>query len=122
MGGSKGTGELLVVCFLHVGDMSLSPGGGLRASPRFGADPSAAAAPCHTVLMSVPVSVCHSGMRPLRLPGPGDGSLRLQLSMDPGKSGDFRLSIQSSCEAGRTVVSPIMGAGGGEGGVKVCES
>ncbi|KAM9827630.1 ranBP-type and C3HC4-type zinc finger-containing protein 1 [Neosynchiropus ocellatus] len=46
-----------------------------------------------TVLMSVRVSVCHSGIRPLCLPGAGGESLRLQLSMDQGKSGDFRLSL-----------------------------
>uniref|UniRef100_A0A3B5L911 RanBP-type and C3HC4-type zinc finger-containing protein 1 n=1 Tax=Xiphophorus couchianus TaxID=32473 RepID=A0A3B5L911_9TELE len=51
---------------------------------------------CQTVLMSVRVSVCHSGVRPLCLPGAGDESLRLQLSMDPGKSGEFRLAIQST--------------------------
>ncbi|XP_047424449.1 ranBP-type and C3HC4-type zinc finger-containing protein 1 isoform X2 [Mugil cephalus] len=51
---------------------------------------------CQTVLMSVRVSVCHSGIRPLCLPGAGDESLRLQLSMDPGKSGEFRLCLQSS--------------------------
>ncbi|XP_029979191.1 ranBP-type and C3HC4-type zinc finger-containing protein 1 isoform X1 [Sphaeramia orbicularis] len=51
---------------------------------------------CQTVLMSVRVSVCHSGIRPLCLPGAGDESLRLQLSMDPGKFGEFRLSLQDS--------------------------
>lgn len=100
--------------------MSLSSGGWSRTSPDFSADQSAAtpshyeasSAPkhgCQTVLMSVPVSVCHSGIRPLCLPGAGDDSLRLQLSMDPGKSGDFRLSIQHSSGTGRTVVSPRMG-------------
>lgn len=59
---------------------------------------------CQTVLMSVRVSVCHSGIRPLCLPGAGDESLRLQLSMDPGKSGEFRLSLQdSSGTTGRSV-------------------
>ncbi|KAM3843136.1 ranBP-type and C3HC4-type zinc finger-containing protein 1-like [Diretmus argenteus] len=58
---------------------------------------------CHTVLMSVRVSVCHSGIRPLCLPGAGDESLRLQLSMDPGKSGEFRLSLQDSNGTGRSV-------------------
>ncbi|CAN9506174.1 unnamed protein product [Ophioblennius macclurei] len=57
----------------------------------------------HTVLMSVRVSVCHSGIRPLCLPGAGDESLRLQLGMDPGKSGEFRLALQD-------------GGGGGGGG------
>lgn len=60
---------------------------------------------CLTVLMSVRVSVCHSGIRPLCLPGAGDESLRLQLSMDPGKSGEFRLSLQDSSGTGRSVVS-----------------
>lgn len=108
---------MLVVCFLHVSvdEMSLSSGGWTRTSPDFSADQSAATPPhyeaslpkhgCQTVLMSVPVSVCHSGIRPLCLPGAGDDSLRLQLSMDPGKSGDFRLSIQHSSGTGRTVVS-----------------
>lgn len=57
-----------------------------------------------TVLMSVRVSVCHSGIRPLCLPGAGDESLRLQLSMDPGKFGEFRLSLQESSGTGRSVV------------------
>ncbi|XP_068615178.1 ranBP-type and C3HC4-type zinc finger-containing protein 1-like [Brachionichthys hirsutus] len=59
---------------------------------------------CHTVLMSVRVSVCHSGIRPLCLPGAGGGgdSLRLQLRMDPGKSGEFRLSLQDSGGTGRS--------------------
>ncbi|XP_033841395.1 ranBP-type and C3HC4-type zinc finger-containing protein 1 isoform X2 [Periophthalmus magnuspinnatus] len=57
-----------------------------------------------TVLMSVRVSVCHSGIRPLCLPGAGDESLRLQLSMDPGKFGEFRLSLQeSSSDTGRSM-------------------
>lgn len=99
--------------------MSLSSGGWSRTSPDFSADQSAAPSHyeaslpkrgCQTVLMSVPVSVCHSGIRPLCLPGGGDESLRLQLSMDPGKSGDFRLSIQHSSGTGRTVVSPQMAA------------
>lgn len=98
--------------------MSLSSGGWTRTSPDLSADQSAAGPSryeaslpkhgCQTVLMSVPVSVCHSGIRPLCLPGAGDDSLRLQLSMDPGKSGDFRLSIQHSSGTGRTVVSPQM--------------
>uniref|UniRef100_H2SXC3 RanBP-type and C3HC4-type zinc finger-containing protein 1 n=1 Tax=Takifugu rubripes TaxID=31033 RepID=H2SXC3_TAKRU len=92
--------------------MSLSSGGWTRTSPDFSADQAAAPSHheasvskhgCQTVLMSVPVSVCHSGIRPLCLPGAGDESLRLQLSMDPGKSGDFRLSIQHSSGTGRTV-------------------
>uniref|UniRef100_A0A3Q3VTK0 RanBP-type and C3HC4-type zinc finger-containing protein 1 n=1 Tax=Mola mola TaxID=94237 RepID=A0A3Q3VTK0_MOLML len=59
---------------------------------------------CQTVLMSVQVSVCHSGIRPLCLPGAGDDSLRLQLSMDPGKSGEFRLALQDSSWTGRTAI------------------
>lgn len=55
--------------------------------------------------MSVKVSVCHSGIRPLCLPGAGDESLRLQLSMDPGKAGVFRLALRdiSGAAAGRSV-------------------
>ncbi|KAF7661747.1 hypothetical protein LDENG_00253550 [Lucifuga dentata] len=92
--------------------MSLSSGGWAHASG-YTPDPSAAnpghygasqsQLGCHTVLMSVRVSVCHSGIRPLCLPGAGDESLRLQLSMDPGKSGEFRLSLQDSSAAGRSV-------------------
>ncbi|XP_049912679.1 ranBP-type and C3HC4-type zinc finger-containing protein 1 [Epinephelus moara] len=92
--------------------MSLSSGGWTH-SPGYTADQSAALPAhygasqaqlgCHTVLMSVRVSVCHSGIRPLCLPGAGDESLRLQLSMDPGKSGEFRLSLQDSSGAGRSV-------------------
>ncbi|MGH0132846.1 UNVERIFIED_CONTAM: hypothetical protein FKN15_050894 [Acipenser sinensis] len=60
---------------------------------------------CSTVLMSVRVSVCHSGIRPLCLPGAGDESLRLQLSMDPGKAGEFRLALRdtSGASTGRSV-------------------
>ncbi|XP_029385388.1 ranBP-type and C3HC4-type zinc finger-containing protein 1 isoform X2 [Echeneis naucrates] len=92
--------------------MSLSSGG-WTYSPGHTPDQSAAlsghygastAQPdCRTVLISVPVSVCHSGIRPLCLPGAGDESLRLQLSMDPGKSGEFRLSLQDSSGTGRSV-------------------
>lgn len=73
-------------------------------------DPAAAAVPGQygasegqTVLMSVRVSVCHSGIRPLCLPGAGDESLRLQLSMDPGKFGEFRLSLQESSGTGHSL-------------------
>ncbi|XP_069561655.1 ranBP-type and C3HC4-type zinc finger-containing protein 1 [Brachyistius frenatus] len=99
--------------------MSLSSGGSWTQTPGHSSDQSAAAAAallpshygasesllsCQTVLMSVRVSVCHSGIRPLCLPGAGDESLRLQLSMDQGKSGEFRLSLQdSSSGAGRSV-------------------
>uniref|UniRef100_A0A667X727 RanBP-type and C3HC4-type zinc finger-containing protein 1 n=1 Tax=Myripristis murdjan TaxID=586833 RepID=A0A667X727_9TELE len=90
--------------------MSLSSGGWTQAPgtpdpsaalPGYGVSPSQLG--CHTVLMSVRVSVCHSGIRPLCLPGAGDESLRLQLSMDPGKSGEFRLSLQDSNGTGRSV-------------------
>ncbi|XP_017283862.1 ranBP-type and C3HC4-type zinc finger-containing protein 1 [Kryptolebias marmoratus] len=96
--------------------MSLSSGGWAQ-TPGLTPDQSAAVQPtnyngdneasstqlgCQTVLMSVRVSVCHSGIRPLRLPGAGDESLRLQLSMDPGKSGEFRLSLQDTSGAGRS--------------------
>uniref|UniRef100_A0A147B3A1 RanBP-type and C3HC4-type zinc finger-containing protein 1 n=1 Tax=Fundulus heteroclitus TaxID=8078 RepID=A0A147B3A1_FUNHE len=94
--------------------MSLSSGGWTR-SPGLTPDHSAAlpgsyeasqARPgCHTVLMSVRVSVCHSGVRPLCLPGAGDESLRLQLSMDPGKSGEFRLALQNTSRTGQSSVN-----------------
>ncbi|KAM4606363.1 ranBP-type and C3HC4-type zinc finger-containing protein 1 [Polymixia lowei] len=106
--------------------MSLSSGGWTRTQTP---DPSSSSLPgyggasqsplgCNTVLMSVRVSVCHSGIRPLCLPGAGDESLRpqpgtdpgkpgeslrLQLSMDPGKSGEFRLSLRDSGGTGRSV-------------------
>uniref|UniRef100_A0A3Q0QXN3 Heme-oxidized IRP2 ubiquitin transferase 1 homolog n=1 Tax=Amphilophus citrinellus TaxID=61819 RepID=A0A3Q0QXN3_AMPCI len=93
--------------------MSLSSGGWAHPPPdhtpdQYAALPSHYAASqaqlgCHTVLMSVRVSVCHSGIRPLCLPGAGDESLRLQLSMDPGKSGEFRLSVLESSGTGRSV-------------------
>ncbi|XP_028660111.1 ranBP-type and C3HC4-type zinc finger-containing protein 1 [Erpetoichthys calabaricus] len=62
---------------------------------------------CSTVVMSVRVSVCHSGIRPLCLPGAGTGddSLRLQLSMDLGKAGEFHLALRdtSGASTGRSV-------------------
>uniref|UniRef100_A0A9J8BXR2 Heme-oxidized IRP2 ubiquitin ligase 1 homolog n=1 Tax=Cyprinus carpio carpio TaxID=630221 RepID=A0A9J8BXR2_CYPCA len=90
--------------------MSLSSGGWTHTPPpaqssssRVGHEASKSA--CSTVLMSVKVSVCHSGIRPLCLPGAGDESLRLQLSMDPGKAGEFRLALRdiSGTAAGRSV-------------------
>ncbi|XP_012731186.2 ranBP-type and C3HC4-type zinc finger-containing protein 1 isoform X1 [Fundulus heteroclitus] len=51
---------------------------------------------CSTVLMSVRVSVSHSGIRPLCLPGAGSDSLRLQLSMDPNLAGEFRLALRDT--------------------------
>lgn len=62
-------------------------------------------ASCNTVLMSVRVSVCHSGIRPLCLPGAGNEALRLQLSMDPGRAGEFRLALRDT-SGNRSVVSP----------------
>lgn len=62
---------------------------------------------CNTVLMSVRVSVCHSGLRPLCLPGAGDDTLRLQLSMDPNRAGEFRLALRDVCSSGRSVVSAV---------------
>ncbi|XP_015238675.1 ranBP-type and C3HC4-type zinc finger-containing protein 1-like [Cyprinodon tularosa] len=56
----------------------------------------APAACCSTVLMSVRVSVSHSGIRPLCLPGAGSDSLRLQLSMDPNIAGEFRLALRDT--------------------------
>lgn len=53
--------------------------------------------------MSVRVSVCHSGIRPLCLPGAGDEALRLQLSMDPSKAGEFRLALRDISGSGRSV-------------------
>ncbi|XP_042562663.1 ranBP-type and C3HC4-type zinc finger-containing protein 1 [Clupea harengus] len=88
--------------------MSLSSGGWTHTQtptastslPGYGASQSG----CNTVLMSVRVSVCHSGIRPLCLPGAGDESLRLQLSMDPGKAGEFRLTLRdASGTTGRSV-------------------
>ncbi|XP_061568966.1 ranBP-type and C3HC4-type zinc finger-containing protein 1 [Cololabis saira] len=89
--------------------MSLSSGGWSRSPDPStvlpsGPDPQGG----RTVLMSVRVSLCHSGIRPLVLPGAGagDGALRLQLSMDPARSGEFRLGLQQSgtgTGTGRTV-------------------
>ncbi|CAL8366510.1 unnamed protein product [Boreogadus saida] len=80
--------------------MALSSGG-WAASPvpgssqaLHGGGPSLAS--CNTVLMSVRVSVCHSGIRPLCLPGAGNEALRLQLSMDPSRAGEFRLALRDT--------------------------
>lgn len=54
--------------------------------------------------MSVRVSVCHSGIRPLCLPGAGSEALRLQLSMDPSRAGEFRLALRDT-SGNRSVVS-----------------
>ncbi|XP_051909691.1 ranBP-type and C3HC4-type zinc finger-containing protein 1 isoform X2 [Hippocampus zosterae] len=56
---------------------------------------------CQIVLMSVRVSLCHSAIRPLRLPRSGEESLLLQLSMDLNKSGEFHLSLQECSGDGR---------------------
>ncbi|MCI4377086.1 hypothetical protein PGIGA_G00199590 [Pangasianodon gigas] len=61
---------------------------------------------CGTVLMSVRVSVSRANLRalrPLRSPGAveDDAALRLQLSMDPNRPGDFRLTLRDSGSNGR---------------------
>ncbi|XP_061694720.1 ranBP-type and C3HC4-type zinc finger-containing protein 1-like isoform X2 [Syngnathoides biaculeatus] len=86
------------------GDMALSSGGwaqqvSLRSSSQPGscdAVPAPSSACCSTVLMSVRVSVSHSGIRPLRLPGADSDALRLQLSMDPSRAGEFRLALRDT--------------------------
>ncbi|XP_015209658.1 ranBP-type and C3HC4-type zinc finger-containing protein 1 [Lepisosteus oculatus] len=90
--------------------MALSSGGWAHTPPPRTPSPPlpgpvGAQGGCNTVLMSVRVSVCHSGIRPLCLPGAGDESLRLQLSMDPGRAGEFRLALRdaSASAAGRSV-------------------
>ncbi|XP_057713987.1 ranBP-type and C3HC4-type zinc finger-containing protein 1-like isoform X2 [Corythoichthys intestinalis] len=84
--------------------MALSSGGwapqvSLLASSQLGACDAGLAsssACCSTVLMSVRVSVSHSGIRPLCLPGADSESLRLQLSMDPSRAGEFRLALRDT--------------------------
>ncbi|KAM8838756.1 ranBP-type and C3HC4-type zinc finger-containing protein 1 [Synchiropus picturatus] len=82
--------------------MALSSGAWAPPVPLSAAAPLAAcgrpgaAACCSTVLMSVRVSVCHSGIRPLCLPGAGSEALRLQLSMDPSRAGEFRLALRDT--------------------------
>ncbi|CAL8311543.1 unnamed protein product [Merluccius merluccius] len=99
--------------------MSSSSGGWTEASSPADPDYEAASAgrpgPGPTVLTSVRVSVCHSGIRPLRLPvaaadddandaaAASSSSLHLQLSMDPGKSGEFRLSLRDGSGNARSV-------------------
>ncbi|KAF7706689.1 hypothetical protein HF521_019943 [Silurus meridionalis] len=61
---------------------------------------------CGTVLMSVRVSVSWAtlrALRPLRSSGTveDDSALRLQLSMDPNRPGDFRLTLRDSGSNGR---------------------
>ncbi|XP_037313446.2 ranBP-type and C3HC4-type zinc finger-containing protein 1-like isoform X2 [Pungitius pungitius] len=82
--------------------MALSSGGWAPPTPVPSASSQQAAcggAPtpcCGTVLMSVRVSVCHSGIRPLCLPGAGGEALRLQLGMDPSRAGEFRLALRDT--------------------------
>ncbi|XP_047187858.1 ranBP-type and C3HC4-type zinc finger-containing protein 1-like isoform X2 [Scophthalmus maximus] len=83
--------------------MALSSGGWAPPAPAPGSSsqPAACGGPapaacCTTVLMSVRVSVCHSGIRPLCLPGAGSETLRLQLSMDPIRAGEFRLALRDT--------------------------
>lgn len=81
-------------------DMALSSGGWAPPAPVPDSSQQAVCggpaltACCSTVLMSVRVSVCHSGIRPLCLPGAGSEALRLQLSMDPSRAGEFRLALR----------------------------
>lgn len=90
--------------------MALSSGGWAPPAPVSASSQQVAcggAAPtacCSTVLMSVRVSVCHSGIRPLCLPGAGSEALRLQLSMDPSRAGEFRLALRDM-SGNRSVVS-----------------
>ncbi|XP_076828334.1 ranBP-type and C3HC4-type zinc finger-containing protein 1 [Brachyhypopomus gauderio] len=84
--------------------MALSSGGWAAVSPALAAD-KAPQAGCTTVLMSVRVSVTHSGPRPLSCGGAGDDSLRLQLSMDPNRVGEFRLVLRAV--AGGRIVSLV---------------
>ncbi|CAG5896645.1 unnamed protein product [Menidia menidia] len=82
--------------------MALSSGGwGPPASVPASSQQAACGGPvtaacCSTVLMSVRVSVSHSGIRPLCLPGAGSEALRLQLSMDPSRAGEFRLALRDT--------------------------
>ncbi|CAI5641056.1 ranBP-type and C3HC4-type zinc finger-containing protein 1 isoform X1 [Oreochromis niloticus] len=82
--------------------MALSSGGWAPPAPIPASSPQATCggpaptACCSTVLMSVRVSVCHSGIRPLYLPGAGSEALRLQLSMDPSRAGEFRLALRDT--------------------------
>ncbi|KAF3858185.1 hypothetical protein F7725_011386 [Dissostichus mawsoni] len=75
---------------------SSSPGACLSQQAACGGGGTAFTPCCSTVLMSVRVSVCHSGIRPLCLPGTGSEALRLQLSMDPSRAGEFRLALRDT--------------------------
>ena len=94
---------------LSVRDMALSSGGWAPPAPVPASSQQAACGGpaltpcCSTVLMSVRVSVCHSGIRPLCLPGAGSEALRLQLSMDPSRAGEFRLALRDT-SGNRSVV------------------
>lgn len=113
---SSGQQQHLPRCFRHplpasgVRDMALSSGGWAPPAPVPASSQHAACggpaptACCSTVLMSVRVSVCHSGIRPLCLPGAGSEALRLQLSMDPSRAGEFRLALRDT-SGNRSVVS-----------------
>lgn len=89
--------------------MALSSGGWAPPAPATASSQQASCggpaptACCSTVLMSVRVSVCHSGIRPLCLPGAGSEALRLQLSMDPSRAGEFRLALRDT-SGNRSVV------------------
>uniref|UniRef100_A0A3B3D5U8 SHANK-associated RH domain interacting protein n=1 Tax=Oryzias melastigma TaxID=30732 RepID=A0A3B3D5U8_ORYME len=89
--------------------MALSSGGWAPPAPISASSQKAACsgppltACCSTVLMSVRVSVSHSGIRPLCLPGAGSEALRLQLSMDPSRAGEFRLALRDT-SGNRSVV------------------
>ncbi|XP_049603960.1 ranBP-type and C3HC4-type zinc finger-containing protein 1 [Syngnathus scovelli] len=84
--------------------MALSSGGwapqvsllGSSQSGAFDVGLAPSSACCSTVLMSVRVSVSHSGIRPLCLPGADSEALRLQLSMDPSRAGEFRLALRDT--------------------------
>ncbi|XP_030630223.1 ranBP-type and C3HC4-type zinc finger-containing protein 1 isoform X2 [Chanos chanos] len=87
--------------------MALSSGGWAQVpppAPLLNVHGTAARSGCSTVLMSVRVSVCHSGLRPLCLPVTVDETLRLQLSMDPSRAGEFRLALRDTTSSGRSVV------------------
>uniref|UniRef100_A0A3Q2YBG2 SHANK-associated RH domain interacting protein n=1 Tax=Hippocampus comes TaxID=109280 RepID=A0A3Q2YBG2_HIPCM len=76
--------------------MALSSGGWAPQSGACDAGLARSSACCSTVLMSVRVSVSHSGARPLCLPGADSEALRLQLSMDPSRAGEFRLALRDT--------------------------
>ncbi|XP_035375745.1 ranBP-type and C3HC4-type zinc finger-containing protein 1 isoform X2 [Electrophorus electricus] len=89
--------------------MSLSSGGWTHVPPPCPSSAvhgyEASQSGCSTVLMSVKVSVSHSGMRPLCVPAARGECVRLQLSMDPGKAGEFRLALRHAGAAAAGSVS-----------------